>query len=72
MKCVFGDLYPRSRLARHAQGRYPGVSLPVVIRALLIPPHFFDRCTLAVDTLIDIVGQSWSGNTMTLHLCNVW
>ena len=30
---------------------------------LLIPPHFFDRRILTVDTFIDIVGQNWSGNT---------
>ena len=34
-----------------------------MIRAPLIPPHFSDRRTLAVDTFIDIVGHNWSGNT---------
>ena len=32
------------------------------IRALLIPSHFFERPTLAVDTFIDIVGQNWPRN----------
>ena len=32
------------------------------IRALLIPPYFFERPTLAVDTFIDIVGQNWPRN----------
>ena len=63
VRCVFGGLYPRSRLARDSQGRYPGVSQPEVIRAPLIPTHFSDRRILAVDTFIDIVGQNWSGNT---------
>ena len=31
-RCVFGGLYPRSGLARHSQGGYPGVSQPVVTR----------------------------------------
>ena len=29
--------------------------------APLIPPHFKNRGTLAVDTFIDIVGQKWFG-----------
>ena len=29
--------------------------------APLIPPHFKNRGTLVVDTLIDIVGQNWFG-----------
>ena len=66
MRCVFGGLYPRSRLARNSQGRYPGVPQPVVIRAPLIPPHFSERRTLAVDTFIGIVGQNWSEN---IRLC---
>ena len=39
------------------------MSQPVVIRASLIPPHFSDRCFLALDTFIDIEGQNWAGNT---------
>ena len=62
MRCVFGGLYHRSRLARDSQGRYPGVPQPVVIRAPLIPPHFSERRTLAVDIFIDFVGQNWSEN----------
>ena len=50
MICVFGGLYPRSGLARHSQGRSPGMSQPVVIRTPLTPPHFFDRRTLAVES----------------------
>ena len=69
VRCVFGGLYPRSRLARDSQSRYPGVSQPVVIRASLIPPHFSDRHILAVDTFIDIKGQNWFGNTrLCTHL----
>ena len=52
--CVFGGLYPRSGHARHSRGRCPGVSQPVVIRAL--PSR--RRRTLAVASLIDIVGQN--------------
>ena len=48
---VVDGLYPRAGFARHSQGRYPGVSQPVVIRAPLIPPHFFDRGILAVVSL---------------------
>ena len=66
MRCIFGGLCSRSRLVRDSQGRYPGVSQHVVIRVPLIPPHFFDRRTLTVDTFIDIVGQNWSGN---IRLC---
>ena len=62
MTCVFGGLYSRYGLARHSQGICPGVSQPVGIRALLIPPHFFDRPTLAVDSFIGIVGQNWPRN----------
>ena len=40
VRCAFGGLYPRSRLARDSQGRYPGVSQPEMIRAPLVPPHF--------------------------------
>ena len=62
VRCVSGELYPRSGLARYLQGRYAGVSQPVVIRAPLIPPHFFNRRTLAVVSFIDIVRQNWPGN----------
>ena len=52
VRCVFGGLYPRSGLARPSQGRCPGVSQPVEIRAPLIPPRFSDRRTLAVASFI--------------------
>ena len=62
--CVFGGRDPKSGLARHSQGRFPGVSQPAEIRAPLITPHLFDRRTLAMGSFIDImVGQDWSGNT---------
>ena len=46
----FGGLYPRSKIARRSQGRYPA---GVPIRGDSgppIPPHFSDRRTLAVGT----------------------
>ena len=39
----------------------PALFLPLHKPALLIPPHFSERPTLAVDTFIDIVGQNWPG-----------
>ena len=59
MGCVFAGRHTRSRLARPSQGRCLGLSQPIGIRALLIPPHFFDRRTSALDSFIDIVGQNW-------------
>ena len=61
MGYVFGCEHTGSRLARHLQGRCLGLSQPGGIWALLIPPHFFDRRTLAGDSFIDIVGENWPG-----------
>ena len=33
-----------------------------MIRAPLIPPHFFDRLTSTVIIFIEVVGQNWSGD----------
>ena len=58
---VAGTLYLGFRDTHGLDALAVGFSQPVGIEALVIPPHFFDRRTLAVDSFIDIVGQNWPG-----------
>ena len=62
LECVFRCLHTKCRLERHSQGRCVVLSQPVGIPPLLIPSHFTERPTLAVDNFIDIVGQNWPRN----------
>ena len=56
---VAGTLYHGFRDTHGVDALAVGLPQPVGIWALVIPPHFFDRPTLAVDGFIDIVGHNW-------------
>ena len=56
---VAGTLYLGFHNTHGVDALAVGLPQPVGIWALVIPPHFIDRPTLAVDGFIDIVGHNW-------------